>query len=266
VTLRLANRLTGKTVVVVGAGGNLGPVWVKALLSEGADVIAAGLDASLDGTLTGLVSAHADQLEVVDLDISDSAGVDAKALVGGRGLGSIDGVVLNAGIDSVPGTGEVALADYSFSDWQHVFDVNVFGIVSTLNSLVPYLANPSSVVTLGSMYGVVSPKAHLYDHFNDGAGSMKNPAYGASKAALLAVTQQYGTYLAPQGVRVNMLTLGGVAAGQDPEFVSKFVDHVPQGRMVERDELPGALIFLISDDSSAMTGHNLIVDGGYTTW
>jgi NAD(P)-dependent dehydrogenase (short-subunit alcohol dehydrogenase family) len=63
-----------------------------------------------------------------------------------------------------------------------------------------------------------------------------------------------------------MLTLGGVAAGQDPEFVSKFVDHVPQGRMVERDELPGALIFLISDDSSAMTGHNLVVDGGYTTW
>ena len=265
-TLRLANRLTGKTVVVVGAGGNLGPVWVKALLSEGAHVIAAGLDASRDDTLATLASAHAGELDIVDLDISDPGGVEAKSLLGDRGLHSIDGVVLNAGIDSIPGTGKVALADYSFSDWQQVFDVNVFGIVSTMNALVPYLANPSSVVTLGSMYGVVSPKAHLYDHFNNGAGSMKNPAYGASKAALLAVTQQYGTYLAPQGVRVNMLTLGGVAAGQDQEFVTKFLDHVPQGRMVERDELPGALVFLISDDSSAMTGHNMIVDGGYTTW
>ena len=265
-TLRLANRLTGKTVVVVGAGGNLGPVWVKALLSEGAHVVAAGLDASQDDTLANLASGQPGGLDIVNLDISNPNGVDAKALVGDRGHRSIEGVVLNAGIDSIPGSGKVALADYSFSDWKQVFDVNVFGIVSALNALVPYLANPSSVVTLGSMYGVVSPKAHLYEHFNDGEGSMKNPAYGASKAALLTVTKQYGTYLAPQGVRVNMLTLGGVAAGQDQEFVSKFVDHVPQGRMVGRDELPGALIFLISDDSSAMTGHNMIVDGGYTTW
>ena len=250
----------------MGAGGNLGPVWVRALLSEGARVIAVGLNASHDEALARLASAYASELNIVDLDISNPGGVDAKALMGGLGVGRIDGVVLNAGIDSIPGTGKVSLADYSFFDWQQVFDVNVFGIVSTVNALVPYLANPSSVVTLGSMYGVVSPKAHLYNHFNDGAGSMKNPAYGASKAALLAVTKQYGTYLAPRGVRVNMLTLGGVAAGQDQKFVSKFVDHVPQGRMVERDELPGALIFLISDESSAMSGHNLIVDGGYTTW
>jgi len=262
----LANRLTGKTVVVVGAGGNLGPIWVRALVDEGAHVIAAGLDATQDQALTDLVSAHPDALDIVDLDISDPGGVDQQALLADRGVGSIDGVVLNAGIDSVPGTGKVALADYSFSDWQHVFDVNVFGIVSVLNALTPYLANSSSVVTLGSMYGVVSPKAGLYDHFNDGAGSMKNPAYGASKAALLAVTKQYGTYFAPRGIRVNMLTLGGVAAGQDEEFVSKFVDHVPQGRMINREELPGALVFLLSSDSAAMTGHNLIVDGGYTTW
>jgi enoyl-[acyl-carrier-protein] reductase (NADH) len=63
-----------------------------------------------------------------------------------------------------------------------------------------------------------------------------------------------------------MLTLGGVAAGQDEEFVSKFTQHVPQARMVPREELPGALTFLLSDDSLSMTGHNLIVDGGYTTW
>ncbi len=265
-TLSLASRLNGKTVIVVGAGGNLGPVWVRALLAEGAHVIAVGLDASRDSSLTKLISAHADLLEIADLDISDPDGVDAKALVGGHGLGSINGVVLNAGIDSIPGAGKEALADYSFSDWQQVFDVNVFGVVSALNALVPYLSNPSSVVTLGSMYGVVSPRVNLYDHFNDGAGSIKNPAYGASKAALLAATKQYGTHLAPKGVRVNMLTLGGVAAHQDREFVAKFVHQVPQARMVERDELSAALIFLISDDSSAMAGHNLIIDGGYTVW
>ena len=116
------------------------------------------------------------------------------------------------------------------------------------------------------MYGVVSPKPALYAHFNEGAGSMKNPAYSASKAALLAVTKQYATYLAPEGIRVNMLTLGGVAAGQDAQFVTKFVQHVPQGRMVPREELAGALVFLLSESALSMTGQNLIVDGGYTSW
>jgi enoyl-[acyl-carrier-protein] reductase (NADH) len=62
------------------------------------------------------------------------------------------------------------------------------------------------------------------------------------------------------------LTLGGVAAGQDSQFVAKFEGHVPQGRMVPREELPGSLVYLLSDDSLSMTGQNLIVDGGYTTW
>lgn len=250
----------------MGAAGNLGPVWIESLLGEGAHVIACGLGATEDPALVTFGASSDDALRVIDLDIARPDGVDGSAIVGDRGPQSISGVVLNAGIDSVPGSGKVALGDYTFDDWQSVFQVNVFGVVTVLNSLLPYLANPSSVVTLGSMYGVVSPKPAMYSHFNDGAGSMKNPAYGASKAALLAVTKQYATYLAPQGIRVNMLTLGGVAAGQDEEFVSRFTQHVPQARMVPREELPGALTFLLSDASLSMTGHNLIVDGGYTTW
>lgn len=264
--LPLASRLQGRVVVVVGAGGNLGPVWVESLLGEGASVIACGLGATEDDNLAALGARSSDALRVIDVNIAEPGGFDAAALFGGLGPQTISGVVLNAGIDSVPGTGKIALSDYSFDDWQEIFQVNVFGVVSALNSLLPYLANPSSVVTLGSMYGLVSPKPALYSHFNDGAGSIKNPAYGASKAALLAVSKQYATYLAPRGVRVNMLTLGGVAAGQDEEFVSAFTQHVPQARMVPRSELPGALAFLLSDDSLSMTGHNLIVDGGYTTW
>lgn len=262
--LPLGSRLASKTVVVVGAAGNLGPVWVDALLAEGAQVVACGLGTTSDSKLQGL-KASSSSLELIDIDITQLSARHVEGIVKACG-GAVDGVVLNAGIDSVPGTGKLALSDYSFDDWQNLFAVNVFGVVNVLNALLPSLANPSSVVTLGSMYGVVSPKPALYAHFNEGKGSMKNPAYGASKAALLQVTKQYGTYLAPQGVRVNMLTLGGVAASQDSQFVEKFEDHVPQGRMVPREELPGAMVFLLSDDSLSMTGHNLIVDGGYTTW
>jgi NAD(P)-dependent dehydrogenase (short-subunit alcohol dehydrogenase family) len=178
----------------------------------------------------------------------------------------LDGVVLNAGIDSLPGSGRTRLQDYELADWQRVFSVNVFGVVGVLNAVIPALSASSSVVMLGSLYGMVSPKPALYSHFNNGQGSLKHPAYGASKAALVAVAKQYGTHLAPHGVRVNTLTLGGVAADQDAEFVEKFETHVPQGTMLSREDIVGAMMFLLSDESRAMTGQNVIVDGGFTAW
>jgi len=116
------------------------------------------------------------------------------------------------------------------------------------------------------LYGLVSPKPGLYSHFNDGAGSIKHPAYGASKAALVAAARQYGTHLAGRGIRVNTLTLGGVAGGQDANFVEKFKNHVPQAKMLTIEDIAGAMVFLLSDDSRGMTGQNVIVDGGFTAW
>jgi NAD(P)-dependent dehydrogenase (short-subunit alcohol dehydrogenase family) len=263
---RLGSRLAHKTIVVLGAAGNLGPVWVEGILAEGAKVVACGLAATSDSALQDLLATYDEHLVLWDLDITQPKDGGWDGVFGQLSPGCVDGVVLNAGIDSIPGSGKLSLTDYTLSDWQGLFAVNLFGVVEFLNTAIPYLSNPSSVVSLGSMYGVVSPKPEMYSHFNDDRGSIKNPAYGASKAALLAVTKQYGTYLAPQGVRVNMLTLGGVEAGQDPEFVRKFERHAPQEKMVPRQELPGAMVFLLSDDSLSMTGQNVMVDGGYTTW
>lgn len=263
----MPSRLDGKTVLVVGAEGNLGPVWVEAALREGARVLGLGLEATKDHSL-GRLAKEYPGLTVSDVDISVQLVLEDLSHAFGRELGkeTIDGVVLNAGIDSLPGTGKAHLQDYDIAEWQRIFAVNLFGVVGVLNTVLPLLANPSSVVMVGSLYGLVSPKPALYSHFNGGKGSLKHPAYGASKAALVAVAKQYGTHLAPQGVRVNTLTLGGVSGGQDAEFVKKFENHVPQGKMMSNDELAGALLFLLSDESLAMTGHNLVLDGGFTAW
>jgi NAD(P)-dependent dehydrogenase (short-subunit alcohol dehydrogenase family) len=116
------------------------------------------------------------------------------------------------------------------------------------------------------MYAIVSPSPSLYSHFNSGLGSIKNPAYGASKAALISLCNQYATHFAPTGQRFNLLTLGGIAGSQDEEFKEKFNRKVPMQRMGNPDELGGALVFLLSSASSYMTGHNLILDGGFTKW
>jgi NAD(P)-dependent dehydrogenase (short-subunit alcohol dehydrogenase family) len=95
---------------------------------------------------------------------------------------------------------------------------------------------------------------------------LKPPAYGASKAGLVNLTKYFATHLAGSGVRVNALSPGGIAGGQDPEFVAKFSARVPLGRLGRPEELVAPLLFLATDASSYVTGINLKVDGGFTAW
>lgn len=121
--------------------------------------------------------------------------------------------------------------------------------------------NGGSIVNIGSIYGLVAPDHRIYE-----GGFVKPYSYGVSKSALLMVTKYFAGLWANCGVRVNTLTLGGVKNNQPEGFVKRYSEKVPMGRMANPDDYFGALHFLVSDASKYMTGANLIVDGGYTTW
>jgi len=127
-------------------------------------------------------------------------------------------------------------------------------------------AGRGSIINIGSLYASVSPDARFYNHIPSDPPFIKPPAYGASKAAVVNLTQYLAAHLAPRGVRVNTLSPGGVLGEQDAEFKRKFCERVPLGRMATAKDLCGPLLFLASRASAYVTGINLRVDGGFTVW
>jgi NAD(P)-dependent dehydrogenase (short-subunit alcohol dehydrogenase family) len=231
--------MSADVAVVTGALGNLGPIWCAALEGAGMDVVRIDVRGG-DG--------------IEQADVTDRAALEA---IRGR-IPTPRVLVNNAGIDQPPDPSGGAPSD---DDFLHVLDVNTRGtyVASQVFGEAMREAGGGSIVNIGSLYASVSPDPSFYDHI---PGFVKPPAYGASKAGVVQLTRWLARHLAP--VRVNALSPGGVRGGQDDEFLRKYNARVPLGRMAEPDDLTGPLLFLASDASRYVTGHELRVDGGFT--
>ena len=148
-------------------------------------------------------------------------------------------------------------------------DVNVKGMFLACQVVGGAMAREGrgAIVNVSSVYGLLSPQQDVYE-FRRSAGEefFKPVAYSVSKSAVLNLTRYLATYWARSGVRVNTLTLAGVANDQPRAFLDAYEARVPLGRMLESGEAVGAVVFLVSDASSYVTGANLVVDGGWTAW
>jgi len=124
-----------------------------------------------------------------------------------------------------------------------------------------------SIVQIASIYGLLGPDQRIYEG-SEYLGRPINtpPVYTASKAGVIGLTKHLATYWGHRGVRVNTLTPGGVASGQNATFQSKYGARIPLGRMARAEEIVGAMLFLASDASGFVSGHNLVVDGGLAAW
>lgn len=247
--------IDGSVAIVTGAGGNLGPVWIRALADAGATVI--GIDLQ-PGRVEGAVA-------IEQADVRDRSAVQAITERVAREHGEPQILVNNAGVDQPPGAGTGArVEDLPLDEFRGLLDVNVAGTFNVTQAVGSRMAGAGrgSIVNIGSLYAGIAPEPHFYSHLEP--AFLKPPGYGASKAAVVNLTRYFARLWGPAGVRVNALSPGGVAGGQDAEFVSKFAARVPLRRLAHRDELAGPLVFLASEQSRYVTGHELLVDGGFT--
>lgn len=124
-----------------------------------------------------------------------------------------------------------------------------------------------SIIQTASIYGIMAPDKRIYEGSFYLGRQISSPAvYSASKASVAGLTKYLAAYWAEHGIRVNAITPGGVESGQNDVFKQKYSARVPMERMARPEEMVGALLYLASDASSYVTGHNIVVDGGLNCW
>jgi NAD(P)-dependent dehydrogenase (short-subunit alcohol dehydrogenase family) len=247
--------LEGRIAIVTGGSGQLGGEIVRGLEARGARVAVFDV-----------------QAERFRVDVTDRAAIERATEEVTRDLGVPHVLVNAAALDSPPDAPpeEVGpVESYPEESFDAVMDVNVKGTFLCCQVVGARMAaeGRGSIVNISSVYGMLSPVQDLYEFRRRGGDEFYKPvAYSVSKSALYNLTRYLATYWAKSGVRVNTLTLAGVANEQPREFVEAYTSRMPLGRMADAREVVGPVVFLASDASSYVTGANLVADGGWSAW
>lgn len=251
--------LAGKKIWITGGAGYLGSAVTRAADEEGAQVLC--LD--LPGKAAALVAEH--QLKhtlPLDVDLTDAAGIVPWVEDAVARYGVPDGVAHLA----IPPASGLPLAELSIEGFQKVLSLSLPPTFALCRALADHMKprGSGSIVLFSSMYGVVAPDYDIYH-----APMAPNPIeYGACKAGVLQMARYFATHYGPYNLRFNCVTPGPfpkTAVQQaDPSFLPRLAEKTVLKRVGCNHEIVGPTLFLLSDGASYVTGHSLVVDGGWT--
>lgn len=258
--------LTGRVALVTGGAGYIGRAVAAGLAELGATVALTDCDGpACEAAARALGERFPARTLALTADLADEAAV--KALPGqvAAELGGLDILVNSAAFvgDSKLSGWAVPFEEQSPDTWRKAIEVNLTAVFVLVQAARPWLetSGKGSVVNIASIYGMVGPDLGLYEGTRLG-----NPAaYGAAKGGLLQLTRWLACVMAPR-VRVNAVTPGGVLRGQSETFVARYEARTPLRRMGTEEDMKGAVAYLAGDLAAYVTGHNLVVDGGWTAW
>ena len=257
-------KISGNRILLVGATGVLGRVYARALSKiDNLKLIIADTDHT--DVLT-----YAQELGVLGAEVdvaSETSVINCLKYVESQ-FGGLDSVINNAAAtgEGLMNSGEVFknFEEYPLAVWKKTKDINLTGtflVAREAGRLINETSVHGSLINVSSIYGVVGPDHRIYE----GQAFKSFPGYSASKSGVIGLTKWLATWWGGN-IRVNCVTPGGVLNHHNEKFVKSYSNRVPMGRMANREELLGIILYLLSDSSSYVTGQNFIIDGGYTAW
>jgi NAD(P)-dependent dehydrogenase (short-subunit alcohol dehydrogenase family) len=266
--------LTGRVAIVTGGAGLLGYHHGAILAAAGAHVVLLDLPAAgPEARARQLTLEQGPECLGLEADITHEPSIEAARDAILKRFPRIDILINNAANnpkveDQSPGQPWSRLENFPLATWNADIAVGLTGAFLCSRIFGQEMAKRSRgvIVNVASDLGVIAPDQRIYrkEGLPDDQQPVKPVTYSVVKTALIGLTRYLSTYWTAQNVRVNAISPGGVFAGQPDEFTAKLHQLIPMGRMANKDEYQGAILFLCSDASSYMTGQNLIVDGGRT--
>jgi len=257
--------LKGRVALVVGGAGNIGRVAAAGLAERGASVVIADISINRANDVAQELSRIYD-IEAIAIEVNLEDGGEVRALPNKvlNELGGINILIhLAAIVDPEMGGWTCKFEEQSTDLWRRGLEINLSSaFILAQECTKPLLASGhGTMIFFGSTYGIVGPDWSIYEGTNMG----NSAAYAASKGGLIQLTKWLATTLAPQ-IRVNSISPGGVFRDHLEVFSNAYSRKTPLARMASEEDFKGAVAFLASDLSAYMTGHNLVVDGGWTAW
>jgi NAD(P)-dependent dehydrogenase (short-subunit alcohol dehydrogenase family) len=260
-------KLDGKVAIVTGGARNLGYDMALALAEAGADV-------AITSRTLGNAEAAAEKIRAatgrivlpLQLDVRCEPNVEEVVDRVLSEFGHIDILINNSGnVTSTPETAPFEKRPLEM--WQEVIDINLTGLflcskLVVAKAMIP--AKSGNIINLGSTTGIIGKDRRVYEGTSMGGATLD---YHAAKGGVISMTRDMAVYLAPYNIRVNSISPGGFLRNQPEKFVEAYSKTFPMGRMgQDGKEIKGAAVFLASEASSFITGHDLVVDGGLTIW
>ncbi len=253
--------LSGKTALITGASGYLGTAMANALAEAGCRVVVASRTlATAKRVAEALAGAEQGKHLAVVIDHMDEASIQRGFAQAVKLAGQID-VLVNNGHEPLP-VDWTKVSGKEFSR-QLANATGYFLLARLVRDHAVQQKTSASIILLGSMYGMVGSYPDAYE----GIGPASSVAYQALKGGVIHMTRHLAVYWAKDQVRVNCLSPGPFPSpSASPKMVKRLKTKSPMKRMGEAQEIKGAVVFLASAASSYVTGHNLVVDGGWTAW
>ncbi|SFV63664.1 Legionaminic acid biosynthesis protein PtmA [hydrothermal vent metagenome] len=254
--------LTNQVIVITGGAGLIGQEFVKAVVEQNGVAIIADINATLGNQVKNSLSKElkTSNIDFVELDITSKESLNACIIYLHEKYNRIDALVNNA----YPRNKNYArhFFDVEYEDFVENLGLNLGGYFTTSQQFSKYFKEQGygNIINISSIYGVIAPKFEVYDNT-----PMTMPVeYASIKSGLIHLTKYMAKYFKGMNIKVNTLSPGGIFDNQPEPFLDAYKKECSNKGMLDKSDLKGTLVYLLSDMSRYVNGQNIVVDDGFT--